>query len=107
MRLDRNENIDGMGKYALINLRRLSMCTGLVLDRALAAYGDLRSLNLLDEGIRGEDDEFFVIKIKDKFAEPALSAYANAAAESDPEWAKEVTALATRAAHHPNKKQPD
>jgi len=54
MKLDRNINPDGKGKYALINLRK----------------------NIVEWG--GGDGQFFVIKYKDIFAAPALKAYANA-----------------------------
>lgn len=54
MKLDRNVNPDGRGKYALINLRNNTVCWG-------------------------GDDQFFVIKYKDAFAAPALYAYAEAA----------------------------
>lgn len=53
MRLDRNINSDRMGKYALINLRTNKV-----------EWGD--------------DDQFFVIKYKDKFAAKALAAYSEA-----------------------------
>ncbi len=54
MKLDRNINPDGRGKYALINLRNNTVCWG-------------------------GDDQFFVIKYKDMFASAALHAYAIAA----------------------------
>lgn len=53
MKLDRNVNPDGKGKYALINLRNNTVCWG-------------------------GDDQFFVIKYKDAFASQALYAYAEA-----------------------------
>lgn len=56
MKLDRNINPDGKGKYALINLRTNQVQWG---------------------GDGGE--QFFVIKYKDRFAAPALRAYAKAA----------------------------
>jgi hypothetical protein len=55
MRLDRNTNPDGKGKYALINLRT----------------------NQIQWGGEG-GEQFFVMKYKDKFAAPALRAYAKA-----------------------------
>lgn len=54
MRLDRNVNPDGRGKYAIINLRTSRVEWG------------------------GPDAQFFVIKYKDKFAAAALKAYAEA-----------------------------
>lgn len=53
MKLDRNINHDGRGKYALINLRT----------------------NKVEWG---EEGQFFVLKYKDIFAEAALRAYARA-----------------------------
>jgi hypothetical protein len=55
MRLDRNTNSDGRGKYALINLRTSQVQWG---------------------GDGGE--QFFVLKYKDLFVAPALFAYAKA-----------------------------
>lgn len=54
MKLDRNVNPDGKGKYALINLRTNQVQWG------------------------GDGDQFFVIKYKDLFASVALKAYGEA-----------------------------
>lgn len=101
MKLDRNANPDGRGKYALINLRT----------------------NTVEWG----EEPFFVIKYKDVFAAPALRAYAHAIrehinalidrlsdtnnvdlrpgmkaeVESLREYAREIEAEATKAATHP------
>ena len=85
MKLDHNVNPDGKGKYALINLRTNQV-----------HWGELHS-----------EHEFFVIKLKDKYAAAALFAYARAAGADDPEFAAEVRALAQRAHNHPDSKQPD
>lgn len=97
MRLDRNTNADGTGKYALINLRTDKVCWG-------------------------GDDQFFVIKYKDKFAGRALREYARAvedesnelrrsgkAEEADSllEFATEMYHEATIADAWPEKKIPD
>ncbi len=85
MKLDRNINPDGRGKYALIKLRELYI-----------DHGDT------------PDTEFFVIRLKDKYAEAALRAYADAAIiDGESEWGLEVGALAAKAAAHPNKRKPD
>lgn len=84
MKLDRNINPNGMGKYALINLRT----------------------NKIEWGNTPED-EFFVIKLKDKYASAALDAYAKSCLKDDPEFAKEVHELASKAMFHPLKKKPD
>jgi hypothetical protein len=85
MKLDRNVNANGKGKYSIINNR-----TGQV------EHGD------------NPEDQFFVIKLKDKYAQAALLAYANAAAQDDTEYANEVMQLAMRSGPaHPLCKMPD
>lgn len=59
MKLDRNVNSDGRGKYALINLRS----------------------NKVQWGWESPGDQFFVIKYKDRFARFALAAYADAVSD--------------------------
>lgn len=54
-----------------------------------------------------EDSDFFVIRLKDKYAAPALVAYADAARNDDPEYASEIDALANAACNHPNRQKPD
>lgn len=76
MKLDRNLNADGQGKYELKNLR-----TGQVVT---------------DCGV-GEEHEFMVIMLKDINAEAALRAMAVKASETDIEWAAEIEELANRA----------
>ena len=102
MLLDRNHpDNEGHGKYALILVRKLD-------DYRTGTFGELpkdmeAALKLLtdegiiDLGISLTDQEFFVIRLKDRFAQDALNAYAHAAAEVDPEWSEEVRALALRA----------
>jgi hypothetical protein len=87
LKLDRNVNLDGKGKYALLNLRT---------DR-------------VEWGAVGEPDEFFVIKMKDRCAEAALRSYADEAElVGMGEWAKEVRELAARSGpNHPLCKLPD
>lgn len=93
MKLDRNSNPDGRGKYALINLRTNKV-----------EWGD--------------EDQFFVIKYKDRFAEAALRAYAAAVRECaasptlDPqgelsEFAAEIEREADICASTPEKQTPD
>lgn len=84
MKLDRNINPDGKGKYALLNLRT----------------------NKIEWGVT-PDEEFFVIKLKDKYAAPALDAYAKACVKDDAEYAYEINQLASRAATHPLSRRPD
>lgn len=85
MKLDRNINTNGKGKYALINLRT----------------------NKVEWGITAED-EFFVIKLKDRHSKPALLAYAYSIESHHREFAREVYDLAARAGKdNPFCKEPD
>lgn len=101
MKLDRNLSSRHRGKYALIRLRVDEPIIPLFTpDRATV------SRHAIDYG-NTEDSEFFVIRLKDKYAAPALHAYAEAARQDDPEWADEVAALASKALNHPSKRKPD
>ena len=104
MKLDRNLNKDGIGKYALINLRKVPNEENTDISNALFI---LDKAGVIEWGIPGYDDEFFVIKLKDIFAARALYAYSDMASGFDIEWAKEVARLAQVAEVHPNKKFPD
>lgn len=85
MKLDRNTSPDGLGKYSLVINR-----TGAV-----------------DKGDTPES-EFFVLKLKDKYAAAALDAYAKAAAaDGETEFAQDVAVLADKARNHPSSKKPD
>lgn len=87
MRLDRNINSDGMCKYSIIEHQKN--------DR-------------IEHGLPNTENEFFVIKLKDKNAFPALKAYADSVKNEDPEFAKEVMELANRSGmYNPNCKNPD
>ena len=90
MKMDRNENLDGKGKYALVRLR------GRQSPVVKASLTNLDVNHRLDWGRPNEKDEFFVIKLRDRYARDALLAYAEAAQEDDPEWATEVAVLASR-----------
>ena len=101
MKLDRNleENL-GHGKYALLMIRRLE-------DLRCGTFGDLpKSVKdaldlliyeqLIDFGEVNTESEFFVVRLKDRYARAALDAYAAAAFEIDSEWSREVKELAKR-----------
>ena len=78
MRLDRNTNPDGTGKYALVNMRRLRQLSP---DNQRVANDMLHSLaemGVLTYGNETPADQFFVLKYKDPFAFAALLAYAEA-----------------------------
>lgn len=95
MKLDRNVNFDGRGKYALINLRKLEeIQSGVTFgtpDRAITrALTLLEERGILDQVASGTESEFFVIKLKDRHALPALMAYgADVALHGDAEYASE------------------
>lgn len=104
MKLDRNVNPDGKGKYALIQLRvdhpvyhTQPMADGRIIRIHPSAvdYGD------------NPDTAFFVIRLKDKYAAAALRAYAKEARQDDAEYANEIDELADIAESHPSKKRPD
>lgn len=121
MKLDRNTNPDGRGKYALINLRKITEedFTELLESRRDEGCFVLPPACLTFGDERGE--QFFVIKYKDRFAEAALRGYAQAvraaAFELMPnqveehksliEFADEIDREADAAAAHPSKKLPD
>lgn len=102
MQLDRNTNPDHRGKYGLIQLRHTKKTLGQI-DALLCQDGEPFTV---DWG-NTPNSEFFVIRLRDKYAAPALAAYAMAAYRDDPEYGLEVLNLAKEAAEHPNQKIPD
>lgn len=109
MKLDRNLGI-GRGKYALIKLReRVAPIIAYETADVTGGLGNTYSVVLseaIDFGDKPETD-FFVIRLKDKYACAALTAYAMAANEDDPEYAIEIKKLADLAFRSPHKKRPD
>jgi len=106
MKLDRNEK--GRGKYAVVNLRKLE--TELTAWKAAGGNGEmttrivestldfLHKNGILGYGEPGTQDEFFVLKLKDRFAGAALEEYATVARRGgEPEYADDVKELADRA----------
>lgn len=106
MKLDRNINADGRGKYAIVNQRRLLYLEAGKDFSATSSVSALAEKGVVDFGDTPET-EFFLIRLKDKYAAPALAAYALAAFRDDPEYGLEVLNLAKRAAEHPMQKSPD
>ena len=100
MKLDRNITTPRRGKYALIKLRQAQMqpC-------ANPNWTEVTTKDI-DFGDTADSD-FFVIRLKDKYAGAALAAYANSAMQDDPEYGREMMALAQKAIEHPLKKKPD
>jgi hypothetical protein len=104
MLLDRNiPGRQGRGKYALLLIRNVMAQH----DPAVAdAIHLLTEKGLLDFGNR-PDTDFFVIRLKDKYAWHALQSYAVEAADDDVEYAGQIYALAEKAQRNPFKKRPD
>jgi hypothetical protein len=108
MKLDRNINPDGRGKYALVLLRNVNaMPEGEQKNEVLRCLDILSEHDVVDLGDENTDGEFFVLRLRDVGAPIALGAYASCFRQTDPEWAAEVSRLAEKAYAHPNKKQPD
>lgn len=117
MKLDRNINPNKMGKYAIVNLRRLDAKFGKNSDKFYEPrWGEpignaLRTLDeagVLEWGSHPED-EFFVMKLRDRYVKLALLAYAEEARKNfDGEYANEIEKLAERAGtNHPFRHAPD
>jgi len=94
MQLDRNLNPTGKGKYAVINLRKLP---GDPRTAAELVAAILANPECVEFGAVGQPDEFWLLKLKDKYAKPALEAYAAAVGYEDPEYADAVWELSRRA----------
>lgn len=115
MKLDRNLNATGRGKYALLKLRRLAEIDTPGNPDHIHRAGVRHALRLLQNcGILdyGDtvDSEFFVIRLKDRCARGALETYAHGARFllDDPEYAAEIDDMARRSGpNHPNCKDPD
>lgn len=113
MKLDRNINPDGAGKYALLKLRVLDDCReGPFRDlppHLADAIHALEAAGILDWGLHGTEGEFFVIRLKDKYAQGALAEYAHACElDGEFEFGREVRSLAGRAGKDsPFCKRPD
>jgi hypothetical protein len=78
MKLDRNINKDGTGKYALVNIRRLNISSN---GDHHNAFKELLEAGIISLGNESPGDQFFVMKYKDRFTAPALRAYADAVAK--------------------------
>ena len=76
MHLLRNITPDGSCKYSLVQHEKN---------------------DTIEAGLPNTEHEFFVLKLKDKYAQAALNAYVEAVEGDDPEYAEEVRELANRA----------
>lgn len=100
MKLDRNVNSDGRGKYALLKLRALDKASGKELAAAGDAMSTLERLGILDWGNIGTESEFMVMRIKDKYAYKGLMGYLRAVTDDDEpdfEYAQDILEMAKRA----------
>ena len=73
MKLDREINEDGKGKYALIQLRKVE-----VGSRCWKMLEELHAEGVLEWGCVGDPDEFFVIKLRDRYADSGICGYRQA-----------------------------
>lgn len=109
MKLDRNVNPSGKGKYAIINLRKITTADPRTPQELAAAI--LAHPEAVEFGAVGSPDEFWLIKLKDVYARSALQAYANAIRfdpKGDAEYEAEVSMMAERSGQmHPLCKRPD
>lgn len=104
MKLDRNTA--GRGKYAVVKLRRME--SDPVGQNLTPTVEMLARGGFVTFGAAGDKDEFFVLMLKDQYAQAALAAYAAAAEVDDPEYAAEVRELMARAGpSSPHVKRPD
>lgn len=125
MKLDRNINGTGRGKYGLVNNRALQEYLD-ILPKDITTRGKapnsvemeaikisnaisfLEAMGVIEWGEHGSENEFFVIRLKDKYAADALARYAAVASVDDPEYASEIAEMAHRSGpNHPNCKKPD
>lgn len=97
MKLDRNSNKGGGGKYGLVRMRKVRALPLRNQEMALGHIAALRDLGVWIAGDVGDEDEFFVVMLKDRHAHEALAAYATSVAPYDKEYADEIDSLAARA----------
>lgn len=112
MKLDRNESPDGSGKYALVNMREIRRLGGVAKNPDIREALHILQINgLLDCGEVGTDREFFVMRLKDKYAYKGLMGYYNAVLQDDPadvDYAQDIRGMAERAGpYNPYCKRPD
>ncbi|HEY5409267.1 MAG TPA: hypothetical protein VIJ94_00945 [Caulobacteraceae bacterium] len=120
MKLDRNLNSDGGGKYALVLMRRVREieaaaegpnARGSDVSRAAIvrhALEVLQGAGILDDGAAGSEREFFVIRLRDRYAGVALHAYRVEVQFRDPEYGEDILDMEKRSGElSPYCKTPD
>lgn len=106
MRLDGMTPPLGRGKFALIKLRELTRPRDITSQTKIsAALALLAEEGILDYG--DGLDAFFVMRLRDKWAAPALDRYALECCIEDPEFSNDINGLADRAYAHPQRRTPD
>ena len=107
MRLDRYTI--GTCRYIVIDVRKLfRRATGPLDFVAVLTASTNSEINAAVQlGQVGSDDEFLVLKLKDRNTAAALRAYAAEAEKTDPELAADIRDMAERSENHPNRKRPD
>ena len=93
MKLDRNINPSGKGKYALVNMRKIKGDPRTAQELAAAILANPEAVEF---GEACGPDEFWLIKCKDKHAKAALEAYADSVRADDAQFADEVQEIARR-----------
>ncbi|MEY9529907.1 hypothetical protein ABIF70_011048, partial [Bradyrhizobium japonicum] len=115
MKLDRNLNADGRGKYGLVLNRKIKeieekygTAAGTAGFAVREALKTLASFGVTDWGDTTET-EFFLIRLKDTYAGGALHTYASyAVRDGQVEYGREAMEMAKRSGEfHPNCKKPD
>ena len=111
MKLDRNINGDGHGKYGIVKNRALQCAKDVHSPQGLMeieyAVKVLEAAGVIEWGDTPET-EFFVIRLRDRYATVALQSYASMAYIDDAEYAKEIVDLSNRSGrYHPLCKKPD
>lgn len=117
MKLDRNTG-NGRGKYGIVKVRRLRHIeqntdgkSDSIRQEVADAVALLERAGVLTFGGVGAPDEFFVLMLKDKYADMALSGYQQSVLvdpEADHEYANEIDELWERAGRNSKHcKRPD
>jgi hypothetical protein len=102
MKLDRNNNPDGKGKYALVKLRNFP-AEQWAQNEVAFALKTLAAHGMLDYGDLGTESEFMVMRLKDKYAYKGLMGYFRAVSDDDEpdlEYAQEILDMANRSGPH-------
>lgn len=108
MRLIRNTTPDGKCKYALVRLDKIRKSTDGNKVESQVCLERLEKLGFLEYAGKNDNEEAFVIKLKDAYAYKALLSYAHTASDcGDSELAMDVEELALRSRNHPKRKLPD